>query len=309
MKYDTKYCYIENNGKNYQLILTKQYPEVHFALEYILAHTRFLMPIGALISAIFVGVSLASGLINSIALQLCICFLTTTGICYLPKVSFPTGLTVLLRNEKITKTLNKFYKEMRTLEFNKLSGRMNEIECLTKQQKIASEMLKMFKNFEVKSLKQAVKYEKKLAKGKDFPPSQTFAYAQIESSILTIDKFIFHNFMLLKQLCPEHEEYINNRVNYYNRTIIQQRRHISDEVFRVGLKRGKDKILNDDIFKRESTYPVDLCKKTGFLKTPKHPEQTISETEPLKDENHKIKQQNFAVNLIDSNNLNEFSEV
>lgn len=308
MKYDTKYCYIENNGKNYQLNLTQPYPEVHFALEFILAHIRFLMPILSAVSAVFTGVSLISGAVSSIALQLCICFLITTGICYFPNISFPTGLTVLLRNEKIIRTLNHFYKEMRSLEFNKLSGKIKATDCLKGQKKVASEMLKMFSQFEVKSLKEAVKYEKKLAKGKDFSPAQSFAYAQIESSILTIDKFIFHNYSLLKLLCPEQEDYINDRVNYYNRTIIARRRHISDEIIRVGLKRGKDKILNDDIFKRESTYPTELCKKLGFLKT-SSVQQVEENVAHLKEEETHIQEQEFDDDLISWNDCDYQNEL
>lgn len=262
MNYDTKYCFIESNGKNYQLNLTLPFPSAVYAIDQILANTRFLMPLGAAVStALFV----LGGCTSSALLEFIIGFVGTTGLFYFPKASFSTGLSALLRNNKLKKTINNFYKKMYKFELAKLSLKLSDRKCREKQQKIANEMVKLFAKFQKVNLRQAVKYEKKLRIKRDLSTTQGFAYGQLESSIITIDKFIFHNFSLLKDLCPEYEEFISERVNNYL-SIISSGRYLTDEIIKIGLKKNFrfETITNDDIFKRESSYPTDLCRKLGF---------------------------------------------
>lgn len=298
MKYDTKYCFIENNGKNYQLNLTQPYPSAVYAFDQIVAHTRFLMPVSTLVSGAFLGLSIAGGAINALALQLTLSFLVVSGICYLPGASFPTGLSALLRNNKIKKTLKNFYDEMRSLEFQKLSRKMKESVCLKEQQKLAKQMLKIFERFQRKNLKQAVRYEKKLNKGKDLSTAQSFAYGQIESSILTIDKFIFHNYLLLKNLCPSKESFLQERINYYNDTIIAKNRHLSDEIIRLGINPSRSSLKNDDILNRESTYVIDLCRKLGYISKNTNSVNVNNSIAHLSDECRKITQQDLDSDLL-----------
>lgn len=262
MKYDTKYCFIDNKGKNYQLILTQPYPNTTLVFEQIVAHTRFLLPLGTIASGIVLGLSAFSGVLDPTAFEFFVSFLVSTGFCYFPNASFPVGISTVRRNNKILKTLQNFYDEMRSLEFDRLSRKISDNVCLKEQQKLAKNMLKLFAKYQNIDLRLAVKYERKLEQGKGLTTTQAFAYGQIETAILTIDKFIFHNYLLLKELCPEYEDFISDRVDYYNSKVIS-RGFFTDEIVRVGLKRPNyyDTFVNDDILHRENEYPSELCSK------------------------------------------------
>lgn len=267
MKYDTKYCYIEKNGKDYQLTLTQPYPTANFAIDQFLAHIRFLMPIGTAVSSVFFGISLLNGIIDGLSLQLALSFLAVTGIFYFPNASFPTGISCLLRNNKLKKMLKNFYDETRDLEFNKLSRKINDRTCLKEQQKLAQKLLKTLKKYQTINLKQFEKYKKKLEKSNNnLSTTQAFAYEQLESSIITIDKFIFHNFALLKELCPNYIDFLYDRVYSYERDFISKR-YLTDEIVRQGLCRPNynDTYVNDDILHRDSSYPSELCAKFSIV--------------------------------------------
>lgn len=262
MKYDTKYCFIQNKGKNYQLILTQPYPNTTLVFERFVAHTRFLLPLGTIASGVVLGLSAFSGVLDATAFEFFVSCLVSTGFCYFPNASFPVGIATLRRNNKILKTLQNFYDEMRSLEFNKLSRKISDKVGVKEQQKLAKNMLKLFAKYQNIDLRLAVKYEKKLEKGKGLTTTQAFAYGQIETAILTIDKFIFHNYLLLKELCPEYEDFISDRIDHYNSKVIS-RGFFTDEIVRFGLNRPNyyDTFVNDDILHQVSEYPSELCSK------------------------------------------------
>lgn len=263
MKNKTKYCFIQKNGDNYQLSQIQTFPNATYFFDQIVAHTRFLMPLGAIVSGGFFIFSLASGVFNAIALELILCFLGVTGICYFPNASFPTGISALIRNNRIRRNMKNYYDKMRALEVGKNLSKEDEIASIREQKVISKKLIKLLIKLQKANLRQAVKFEKKLSQGKELSTAQSFAYGQIESSMITIDKFIFHNYSLLKEFCADYEGFITKRVNSYYNNIIVKNRYLSDEIIRIGLNEQcyNDEFISDDIMEKESSYPQDLCSK------------------------------------------------
>ena len=260
-----RYCCIEENNRLLQLNLTEGAMAQTSLFERILGKTRFIYP------TVLVGSTAAliiSTLLNApltFLAQVIPASLVVSSVFYFPFNSFNKIFTATQLNNKILKTIYKYYSKMRKLECTKVKSKnkKKKSSILQKQKKLTADVVKKlhstlkFINFLNKG------YERKLRNGKDLWSLAELANVQLNAARNTLDKFIFHNNTLLSMLCPSKKSFINQRTNAYYNNVLDEDEYFYDEYIYSGTH-NECLVENDDVLKRGTTYFKFVADRAGF---------------------------------------------
>lgn len=207
-----KVCKITVDGKKYPLsLLDMQLAYENLSSKILAFGLRYTSPFFLGIGLFCMGYQLITlGTIDPAMLQSLI-HIIPTGIMFSNRTICGASFNAMVKLPRTNRKVRRYYEKMRTTEM-KLTPK-NSTHINKKRQRLTRRILKSFK-------KESAFFDKRTKKWREMPYEElsnkvftNTAFTNMDTNQEIIDKFIYYNYDLLYELCPEYEEFMVDRFN------------------------------------------------------------------------------------------------